>query len=324
MRFALLHGKPWYQPIPVMHAPWYRAGADTRTRQGEMGEGVGDTFQKGTKYRRNRMQGYVLDWDARPPSYKIYADAPLFELPVPITGLPGTEGAVAPVTIGGEPGPREAAAGGPTEHPNLWAAMSRRRSVRQFPDEPLTQAELSQLLWAGSGVTQVSPNHLYRAAPSAGGLYPIETYVVINRVEGIPPGLYHYRVAAPGEDGAVNPERGHALEQLRSVPLGEAIAEAALSQGFAQSAAAVFVWTAVFARSRWKYRERAFRYVYLDAGHIAAHVSLAAVALGLGSCQIAAFFDEEVDRIIGVDGENEAAVYMTVVGRRHSHRSSED
>ncbi len=97
--------------------------------------------------------------------------------------------------------------------------------------------------------------------------------------------------------------------------LGPQAARAALDQAMVARSAVVFVWTAVFPRSRWKYRERAFRYVYLDAGHIAAHVSLAAVALGLGSCQVAAFFDDELNALLDVDGEEESALYLTVVGR---------
>ena len=77
----------------------------------------------------------------------------------------------------------------------------------------------------------------------------------------------------------------------------------------------MFLWTAVFARSEWKYRDRAYRYFYLDAGHMAAQLSLAAVALGLGSCPIAAFYDNEANSLLGVDGESEGVVYMMTVGR---------
>jgi SagB-type dehydrogenase family enzyme len=77
----------------------------------------------------------------------------------------------------------------------------------------------------------------------------------------------------------------------------------------------VFIWTAIFERSRWKYGQRAYRYVYLDAGHVAAHLALAAVATGLGSCQIAATFDDEVNDLLGVDGVDESVLYMSVVGR---------
>jgi SagB-type dehydrogenase family enzyme len=142
-----------------------------------------------------------------------------------------------------------------------------------------------------------------RAAPSAGALYPVETYLSVQMVEGIEPGIYHYNV------------RTHDLDRLRPGDFREAVAEAALDQGFLAEAAVVFAWTAVFARSKWKYKERAYRYVYLDAGHIAQNVALAAVALGLGSCQIAALYDDEVNAVLGVDGKEESILYMTALGR---------
>jgi len=80
------------------------------------------------------------------------------------------------------------------------------------------------------------------------------------------------------------------------------------------SAPIVLIWTAMFERCRWKYGERAYRYVYLDAGHVAQNLALAAVSLGLGSCQIAATFDDEVNELLGVDGEEESALCMSVVG----------
>jgi SagB-type dehydrogenase family enzyme len=134
-------------------------------------------------------------------------------------------------------------------------------------------------------------------------LYPVETYLVVNSVETIKPGVYHYAVP------------DHALEQLKAGDYSAEIARAALDQEMAQRANVVFVWTGVFGRSKWKYKQRAYRYVYLDAGHIAQNLALAAEALGLGSCQIAALYDEEANDLLGVDGEEESTIYMTSVGR---------
>jgi SagB-type dehydrogenase family enzyme len=131
----------------------------------------------------------------------------------------------------------------------------------------------------------------------------VETYLAIHDVEGIEPGVYHYAVGK------------HELDQLKVGDFRTEIARAALDQEIAYLANVVFVWTAVFERAKWKYRQRAYRYVYLDAGHIAQNVALAAVALGLGSCQIAALYDEEANRLLDVDGANESTIYMTVVGR---------
>ncbi len=142
----------------------------------------------------------------------------------------------------------------------------------------------------------------FRACPSAGALYPVETYLAINNVEDIEPGIYHYNV------------KNHELDQIKKGDFRLHIAQAALDQDMAYSANAVFVWTAVFQRSKWKYEQRAYRYVYLDAGHIAQNLALAAVSLDLGTCQIGALYDDEVNLLLEIDGKEESVLYMSVVG----------
>jgi SagB-type dehydrogenase family enzyme len=260
-----------------------------------VGEQPGEEFQQATRYQRDRMDRQALDLEHQPATFKLYTSVPVIPLPPPRrSDWPDT------ATL-----PEE----------SLWRAMAERRSARRFTDQPLDLADLSQLLWAASGITRATPNLLYRTVPSAGGLYPIETYVLVNSVTALAPGVYHYRAVGLRQDRSLDLTLGHALEELRLGNHNRTLAHAALDQAMVVAAAAVFIWAAVFPRSRWKYRERAFRYVYLDAGHIAAHVSLAAVALGLGSCQIAAFYDDEVNSLIGVDGEEESALYLTTVGR---------
>lgn len=260
-----------------------------------MTEHPGREFQEKTSYHRDSMEEYELDWRTKPPIYKFYSHAPVISLPTPTPSLDEYPG------------------------PDLFTCVARRRSVRSFGATPLSLLELSRLLWASGGVTTsyITPHgqDFYRASPTAGALYPIETYVLVNKVEELEPGLYHYRVA--GVDILERPivEGSHALEQLASGDLRAEVSAAALDQLMCAKAGAVFLWTAVFARSIWKYRERAYRYFYLDAGHMAAQLSLAAVAQGLGSCPIAAFYDDEVNALLGVDGETEGIVYMTAVGR---------
>ena len=237
--------------------------------------GIGDIFQRETRYRRGSLPRGRLDWASKPATYKRYPSAPKIRLR-------------EPSVEGGAP---------------LWDAIRKRCSVRRFRDDPLQEAELSQLLWAAQGITRVSRGVGFRTAPSAGALYPVETYLVIRDVEGIEPGVYHYGIEK------------HELDQLQTGDFQMEIARAALDQEIAAWANVVFVWTAVFGRSKWKYKQRAYRYVYLDAGHIAQNVALAAVALGLGSCQIAALYDGEANALLGVDGVEESAIYMTVVGR---------
>jgi SagB-type dehydrogenase family enzyme len=250
-------------------------GAEQVSERRVADSNVGDRFQQQTKYRRGELRGGRLDWASKPATYKRYPTAPQVALSDPLLK-------------GGAP---------------IWEVLRKRRSERRFQDSPLKGSELSQMLWAMQGITQPGRGVDFRAAPSAGALYPVETYLVVHNVEGVDPGVYHYDV------------QHHQLEQLKRGDFRAAVAHSALDQGMAARANVVFVWTAVFKRSKWKYKQRAYRYVYLDAGHIAQNLALAAVALGLGSCQIAALYDEEANDLLGVDGVEESTLYMTVVGR---------
>ncbi len=239
-----------------------------------MSERIGRRYQEETKYSRSRLGGQAFD-RTRPGPYKSYPRAPRRPLPEPLRN-------------GGLP---------------LWEALNARRSLRAFDSTPLDPGHISQLLWASQGITGRIPGFVLRASPSAGALYPVETYLSVQAVEGLGAGLYHYHVP------------DHSLELLAPGDFRDAVSKAALNQDFTREANVVFIWTAVFQRSAWKYGERAYRYVYLDAGHLAQNLALATVALGLGSCQIAALFDDEVNSLLGTDGVEESVIYMTAVGR---------
>ncbi|MHA2062004.1 MAG: SagB/ThcOx family dehydrogenase, partial [Candidatus Sifarchaeia archaeon] len=150
--------------------------------------------------------------------------------------------------------------------------------------------------------TQFGPLFL-RTAPSAGALYPCETYLCVRLVADLEPGIYHFR------------PHYFDLELLKEGDYSEEFSLAALNQKMVRSAHVTFVWTAVVERSKWKYLQRAYRYIYLDAGHIGQNLYLAAEALQLGCCTIGAIFDEEANKLIDdVDGINETVVYMATVG----------
>lgn len=235
----------------------------------------GDIFQKKSKYERSKLQGRHLDWDNKPLLYKKYpANLERIELEEPLRegGLP------------------------------LYTILQQRRSERNFAQKPIALGNLAQILWATQGITRTNQYHQFRAVPSAGALYPIETYCVINRVDQLEPGVYHYQIAY------------HNLILIKAGNYGNELARAALGQKMILDAAFTMVWSAMVERSKWKYEQRAYRYIYLDAGHIGQNAALAAVSCGLGSCQIGAFFDEEVNAIIDVDGTSETAIYMTAVG----------
>jgi SagB-type dehydrogenase family enzyme len=127
---------------------------------------------------------------------------------------------------------------------------------------------------------------------------------VVNRVEGLDLGIYFLNVT------------NFSLEMKNRGDFSLQIAQAALDQDIAREAAVVFVWVAVIHRSRQKYRQRAYRYIYLDCGHIGQNLYLAATAMGLGCCGIAAFFDDEVNNLIEVDGLEETAIYLASVGKK--------
>ncbi|MCK5628107.1 SagB/ThcOx family dehydrogenase [Candidatus Bathyarchaeota archaeon] len=236
--------------------------------------GVGDRFQSETKYFRGNLQGGHLDWLNKPKTFKNYPDSITVKLRLP-------EG---------------------TKNLSLEESLKNRRSVRRFASEPINKIQLSYLLWASTGIRRKVGGYEFRTAPSAGALYPIETYLISNNVDGLEKGIYHYSV------------RSHLLEELKTGDFAQAFAQAALGQELIRESAIVVIWTAIFARSKWKYNQRAYRYVYLDAGHIAQNLALAASSVNLGSCQIGAFFDDEINQLVGVDGKDESALYMSVVG----------
>jgi SagB-type dehydrogenase family enzyme len=241
-----------------------------------MKKGVGAVFQEETKYTVDTLRGQTLDWTKFPAMYKSY-DAPLARVSLPKPEMTGDA--------------------------NLWQLLQRRRSKRAYKQErPLTQTLLSTLLWATQGLTAKQGDMYFRVAPSAGGLYPVETYLSVRAVEGLEAGMYHFRPLSAD------------LEFLKRGDYAGALAHAALGQEMVAHAPVTFVWSAVLERSTWKYRERAYRYIYIDAGHIGQNLYLAAEALGLGSCTIGAFFDEDVNRLIGLDGINETVIYLGCVG----------
>jgi SagB-type dehydrogenase family enzyme len=238
-----------------------------------MQEGIGDRFQKETGYSRYKMPKVGLDWANKPEIYKTYPESEKVALPQPSGG-----------------------------DMNLDSIIKKRKSVRQFSNELLSPEHLSYLLWASTGLQRIEMDYEFRCAPSAGALYPIETYVMANNVSGIQKGIYHYSI------------KNHNLETLRIGDFSTEMANAALGQIMVRDAQAVFIWTAVLQRSKWKYKQRAYRYFYLDCGHVAQNLALASVSLNLGSCQIGALFDEEVNSLLELDENNETVVYMSVVG----------
>ena len=194
----------------------------------------------------------------------------------------------------------------PTYPNDLKALTENRRSARRYTEQALTLDELSFLLWCTQGVKETVDTHAtLRTVPSAGARHAFETYLLVNDVEGLVPGLYRFLALS------------HQLAQVKAeAGLADRMAQACLGQFHVKRSAVTFFWAAVPYRMTWRYGERGYRYLHLDAGHVCQNLYLAAEALGAGVCAIAAFEDEALNRLLGFDGEEQFVIYLATVGKR--------
>jgi len=183
--------------------------------------------------------------------------------------------------------------------------LQNRRSVRSYRDTTVTLAEVSQLLWSAYGITKPVENGPaflrggLRTAPAAGGLYPLEIYLVARRVADLAPGVYWYN------------SETHKLVLVSGEDRWDALARACLDQPHFETAAAALVYSAVFERNTSKYGRRGReRYVCMDLGHSAENVYLQAAALKIGTCAIGAFSDLELQQVMGMTRDEEPLYVM--------------
>lgn len=181
-----------------------------------------------------------------------------------------------------------------------------RRSLRQYSDKPYTLQELSYLLWCTQGVRRYKEGVAsYRSVPSAGARHAFETYPLINRVDGVKSGLYRYLAFE------------HKLTEVDLEPgIADKVIAGCLGQGFIGFSAVTFLWVADAGRMRWRYDVRGYRYLHLDAGHACQNLYLAAESIGAGACAIAAFDDDEINRVLGLDGINRFVIYVAATGKK--------
>jgi SagB-type dehydrogenase family enzyme len=192
-----------------------------------------------------------------------------------------------------------------TESLDLTEAIVGRKTRRKYRDEALTIEELAYLLWCTQGVKTVTQRPVtLRTVPSAGARHAFETFLLINNVEGLEPGIYKY-IALEHKLIAVNLEPG----------LSEQVAQIAGNQVFINDSAVTFIWTADIYRMKWRYGERGYRYIHLDAGHVCQNLYLAAQTVQSGVCAIAAFDDDALNDFLGLDGDEQFAVYLAAVGK---------
>jgi SagB-type dehydrogenase family enzyme len=192
-------------------------------------------------------------------------------------------------------------------------AIEQRRSVRTFSAVPLSLDELSYLLWCTQGVQRVAAGgQTMRTVPSAGARHAFETLLCVNHIADLRAGLYRFLAL------------DHALVEENLEPgFADRLTEACLRQDFVKSCAVTFIWTADAYRMTYRYGERGYRYLHLDAGHVCQNLYLAAEAIGCGVCAIAAFEDDEVNRALGLDGESRFAIYLGAVGRTAASAGTE-
>ena len=247
----------------------------------------------GLLYHKWSQPGYgeaiatILNWGKQPPRYKTYPEALQIDLPDPNNLSVAKAESAAPSL--------------PLLTLDLATAISSRRSRRNYdPSSALSLEQLSQLLYLAQGITW--EDREFRAVPSSGALYPLELYPIVHRVQGLEPGLYHHRI------------QHHKLELVKPGNLRQPLIKAGLNQDFLGEASVCFVVSGLFQRTRWKYHERTYRYVLMEAGHLGQNLYLAATGLGLGVCGIGAFFDAPLNQLLEIDGEKEAALYLVTVG----------
>lgn len=188
---------------------------------------------------------------------------------------------------------------------DLRQAIEGRRSIRSYSQQPLTIEELSYLLWVTQGVVQVTPGATFRNVPSAGARHALETYLLINNVRDVPEGIYRF-LASDHKLGEINTDPDNA----------DRVTESCLGQDFIRKSAVTFIWVADAYRMKWRYGERGYRYLHLDAGHACQNLYLSAGSVECGVCAIAAFSDDDMNELLLLDGVERFVIYIATVGKK--------
>ncbi len=192
------------------------------------------------------------------------------------------------------------------QNKNLRECIEDRQSIRKYSEDFLSQNELSWLLWCTQGIKDDSEKRVtLRNVPSAGARHAFETYLLINRVEGLAPGLYRYIAT-----------KHKLMKIITTEEFTDKVTKAAYNQSAIHSSAVSFIWVAIPYRMTWRYGERGHRYLLLDAGHVCQNLYLAAETISSGVCAIAAYDDEIFNKILGLDGEKEFVIYLATVGKK--------
>lgn len=193
---------------------------------------------------------------------------------------------------------------------SLRKAIEQRQSVRNYSETKISLTELSWLLWTTQGVKEVKKisedyGVTLRNVPSAGARHAFETFLFINKVEKIKPGIYRYLAVE------------HKLvEFVSGKDVKEKVIEGCYGQRFVGTSAVTFMWVAIPYRMTWRYQERGYRYLHLDAGHVCQNLYLAAETINCGVCAIAAYHDEKINELLNLDGEQAFVIYIATSGKK--------
>jgi SagB-type dehydrogenase family enzyme len=195
----------------------------------------------------------------------------------------------------------------PISDESIDCVIKSRRSLRDFTGQPISLRTLSRLLYLGDGVVKRvfgrdgAEWHL-RTAPSGGGLYPVDLYFIAQRVDGLEPGLYFYDA------------REHSISQVRAGNLTDVLVSSTSYRYEVEHASACFILAGVVPRNKFKYGERAYRFMLLEAGHIAQNLLLAAYSSGIGGLPVGGFFDNNLNELLGLDGCDDIVLYLVLAG----------
>jgi len=232
----------------------------------------------------SQILGYKALHNLLTKSYKTYSTAPQLPLPPFADLVPGTL--------------------------SIEQAILQRRSIRNYTGECVSLDQLSKLLFFSYGITgeqNLSEDVIQklRAVPSGGGLYPLEVYIIALRVEGIEQGIYHYNV------------QHHSLEQLKFGDFTEELVPIVMGAipEMVRSGSVLFVISGFFRRMTIKYGDRGYRYALFEVGELSEHLQLVGTSMNLGTCQIAGYYDDEMNKLLGIDGVHEAVLNLCIVGK---------
>lgn len=189
---------------------------------------------------------------------------------------------------------------------NIFEVIKKRISHRKYNSQSISLEELSFLLWSTQGVKEIIGDNYaaFKTVPSAGARHPFETYIAVNRVEGLKNGVYRYLALSH-----------QLLNIFKDNNLKDKLSDLTLGQKFAGKSAVTFIWSAIPYRGEWRYNILSHKAMLLDAGHVCQNLYLACEAIDCGTCGIAAYDQKGFDEFLNLDGEDEFVVYLAPVGK---------